>query len=338
MIMYGKNITSPGDQLIKFKKEYFYNSLVHPKPAIEALIRQLRMVYEIDVKQYARAKKTLPYIVCGIFKPEIRRIENFAYIEYFIVDIDKISAKEMDADELRQRLQQDPRVMMSFLSPSQDGLKLMFRLKERCTDAGLYSVFYKEFIRQLATQYNIEQVIDRSTSDVSRACFVSIDHDAYFNPQAEPVDITAFVTDDDPLQLFDLKRRQDDDGKRQAKGGGKEDAPKSHEPENEVMAKIKERLGMKPRKPEEKPAVVPEDLQKIVPDLKEFIERHEMLVTDIKSIQYGKQIQTVLGRRKAEVNLFYGRRGFTTVLSTKSGTDDELNQLLKQIVEDFLYS
>lgn len=340
MIMCGKNITAPGDLLSKVQVSYFYNSLVHPRPEIEALIRQLRMVYQLDSKQYSRAKRSLPYVVCGIFKPEYRKIENFAYIEYFIVDIDKISTKEMDVAELRQRLQQDPRVMMSFISPSQDGIKLMFKLRERCTDAGLYSVFYKEFIKRFAAQYSIEQVLDSVTSDVSRACFVSTDPDAYFNPQAETIDINDFVSQDDPLQFFDLKRQQAEEAREAKKqgGGGTDGQPNPHEPEADVMAKIKERLGMKPKAPEQKPVQVPEDLQKIVPELKVFIEQQGMLVTEIKSIQYGKQIQTVLGRKKAEVNVFYGKRGFTTVLSTKSGTDDDLNLLLKQIVEEFLHS
>lgn len=132
MILAGRNIQSAGDPLTKVKVEYLYYSLRNPKPQIVGHIRQLRIVQSLDRKQYSLLKRQLPYIVCSIFNPPIRRTENFAYTEHFIIDIDHIGEKGLDISSLRQKLQMDPRVELSFLSPSQDGLKLMFRLSERC--------------------------------------------------------------------------------------------------------------------------------------------------------------------------------------------------------------
>lgn len=338
MIMFGSNITAPNDKLTKVPEDYFYNSLIHPKPHNQALIQQLRTLYTIDPKQYSRAKKSLPYIVCGIFKPEFRRKENFSNIECFIVDIDKLSSKQIDIDELRQRLEADKRIMMCFASPSEDGLKLMFRLKEKCYDPGVYSVFYKEFIRRFALEYELEQVVDRSTSDVSRACFISIDRKATFNPYCETIDINDYINTDDPLQFFDMKKDVEKQEKellktaREQQGG-----PAQSEPDDDVMAAIKAKLGLKPRETPQKEAYVPEELQNIMTDLKSFIEETGIMVKEIISIQYGKKLRAQLGLRQAEINIFYGKRGFTVTVSPRCGTDEELNKLLSDITQQFLY-
>ena len=49
--MAGSNITSSGDVLKKVQEEYLYNSIRHPKPDIDARMRQLRIVTNIDRKQ-----------------------------------------------------------------------------------------------------------------------------------------------------------------------------------------------------------------------------------------------------------------------------------------------
>ena len=193
MLLFGTNIQSVADELKKVQEEYLYNSLRNPKPSIAATIQQLRIVYSMDAKGYAQLKRKLPYFVCGQFNPPFRRKENFAYTESFILDFDHLASKQLSLKAIRNDIIQDEQVMMCFTSPSEDGLKVMFRLKERCYDAGLYSIFYKAFAATFAMRHNLTQVADSRTSDVARACFVSIDPDAYFNPNPTPVDIKAYI-------------------------------------------------------------------------------------------------------------------------------------------------
>ncbi len=119
--MAGSNIQSSADQLAKLQEEQLYRSIVNPKPEIESKIRQLRIGYSLNPKQYAAQKRTLPYVVCGIFNPPYRRTENFAFTENFIIDIDHLSDKDYTLAEVRERIQADPRVLMCFASPSADG-------------------------------------------------------------------------------------------------------------------------------------------------------------------------------------------------------------------------
>ena len=126
MLMAGTNITAAGDPLKKIHESYLFNSIRHPRPHLESDLRQLRIVYSLDSRQYAALKKNLPYFVCGIFSPPVRRKENFAYIDRFVIDIDGMAEKGLSTDEVKRRICSDDRVMMCFVSPSEDGLKVMW--------------------------------------------------------------------------------------------------------------------------------------------------------------------------------------------------------------------
>lgn len=318
MLLFGTNIQSAADELKKVQEEYLYNSLRNPKPAIAATIQQLRIVYSMDAKGYAQLKRKLPYFVCGQFNPPFRRKENFAYTESFILDFDHLSSKQLSLKTIHDNIIQDEQVMMCFTSPSEDGLKVMFRLKERCYDAGLYSVFYKAFAATFAMRHNLTQVTDSKTSDVTRACFVSIDPNAYFNPNSTPVDIKAYLDEANPDALFKMKHEQDEHDKVAKKSDDKQ-ASLPKDPDRDVLARIRQQLNPKAQV-EQHPAYVPDQLNEIIAELKLFIEETGLQVTEIINIQYAKKIRARLGQKESEVNLFYGKRGFSVVISPRLGT------------------
>lgn len=333
MIQVGINIISKEDILQKIKVEYLYHSLCNPKPAIEAKIRQLRIIRDLDAKQYAILKKQLPYVVCGIFHPPYRRTENFGYTEYFIIDIDHLSNKDISLLQIRTLLQKDMRVVLCFVSPSEDGLKLLFRLKERCYDAGLYSLFYKEFIRKFSLQYNLQQVIDGKTCDVTRACFISIDPAAYYNPDAEVIDMNEFINMESPEALFSMKHEQSLSEKQQPLPT----VDKGHEPDKDTLDRIRVLLNPNGRKPKaERQVYVPEILDEIMSGLKSYIEQTGVVVASIVNIQYGKKMQLKTGIKQAEINLFYGKKGFSVVQSPRCGVSEELNELMAELIKNYL--
>lgn len=337
MISCGRNIQSAADPLMKIKEEKLYHSLINPLPDIEARIRHLRIVYAMDTKQYAALKRTLPYVVCAHFTPNFRKKDNFAYTESFILDIDHVSEKNLDLNNVRKQLQADPRVMLCFASPGEDGLKVMFRLAERCYDAGLYSLFYKAFARDFSMRYHLEQAIDNKTSDVSRACFISIDPNAYFNPQCEPVDIQAFVCTDNPTAVAEARHELEMHQQMQRETFAATAEPRLKDPDDEVMQRIKQRLNKAQAAKRPKPeAFVPERLNEMVQPLKQHLEQTGLLVTEIVNIQYAKKVKVRMGMKEAEVNLFYGKRGFSVVISPRRGTNEELNKLVAQLIEQFV--
>lgn len=332
MMQAGNSITTPGDPLQKISVEQLFHSLKNPKPEIINKIRQLRIVRNIDLKQYTQLKKQLPYFVCGIFNPNIRRIENFAFCEYFVIDIDHITEKGFDIVSLREKLEADSRLLLSFVSPGEDGLKLLFRLSDRCYDAGIFSLFYKAFLNDFSGKYGLEQVADTRTSDVSRACFISYDPNVYFNPDADKIDLNAYIDTENSFELFKEKKELSKSDKKNIT-----DAQSFREDvDNDVVLKIKSILQTSPPKPQKPEAYVPEQLNEIINDLQKYITETGVIVKDIVNISYGKKIRAVIGLKEAEVNLFYGKRGFSVVQSPRTGTSKEMNELLSGLIDSFL--
>jgi len=334
MIQAGKNVTLKDDPLQKIKPEYLYHKLINPDQDISASIRQLRTIRQLDSRQYSLLKKSLPYVVCGIFNPAIRRTENFAYTEYFMVDIDKIAEKDMSVQTLRAQLQTDQRVMMCFVSPGEDGLKLMFRLAEKCYDAGIYSLFYRLFVKQFSVQYNLEQVIDARTSDVARACFISIDPEAYYNANAQAVDLRAYVNEDNTSELFRLQKELDRENPIREKSREK---VSKEGITDEALLKIKSLLNPKFKQmAEKKDPFVPEELNLLMERLLPYLSDAGIEVYELHSIQYGKKLRMKVNFREAEINLFYGKYGYSVVQSQRRGTNEELNVLCAELINQFL--
>lgn len=333
MLSVGSNITSSADTLNKVKVDYLYHSLRNPKPEIVSRMNQLRIIRNVNAKQYAVLKRQLPYLVCGMFNPPYRRTENFAYTEYFILDIDHIYDKGLDVAQVKEKLKKDPRVMLCFLSPSEDGLKVMFRLKERCYDAGLYSLFYKAFLKDFSIHYGLEQVIDERTSDVCRACFISVDADAYYNPEAEKVSMDFYLPKDDICSLFDLKASLTKEMKEQSVDKKEEH---SIDPDADVMQRVRALLNPKVAAKQKSAPYVPQRLDEIMDELKRYVEETGVILYDVSNIQYGKKLRFRMGQKLAEVNLFYGKRGFSVVQTPRGGTSTELNELMVQLINGFI--
>lgn len=335
MIMFGTNIQSADDPLKKMQESELYNLIVHPEPYVDVKIRQLRVAYQISPKQYADQKRSLPYAVCGIFNPPYRNTENFGYTECFVIDIDHLGSKGLTIDTVKDRIRDDERVLMAFTSPSEDGLKIMFRLRERCYDAGLFSIFYKVFLRKFSEQYMLEQVADKRTSDVTRACFLSVDSKAFFNSECEPIDLGMYVQPSDSLAMFDLMSKQKKEEKDVPPGDSEVIVS---DPDKETMDRIKQCLNPNSKSIKKKPqAFVPDQLNMIIGDLVAYIQDTGLVVLEIIDIQYGKKIRISMGMKQAEINLFFGKRGFSVVKSPRSGTNTELNDLTAQLIQSFIY-
>lgn len=91
MISAASNIRDINEELKKMPMRHLYDAIRNPRESTKSLLRQLRIVKQLNPNQYATLKRQLPYFVCAMFNPPYRKTENFAYTEYFIIDIDHIS-------------------------------------------------------------------------------------------------------------------------------------------------------------------------------------------------------------------------------------------------------
>lgn len=326
MLYLGKNITSPKEILQEVKVEAVYRATINEKGEVATKINRLQAVRMLDAKAYRKLKIQLPFLVCGKFHPRIRRKENFLSIEYFFLDLDHLQAYDKDIDRLREIMKMDPRLVFMFSSPSGDGLKLLFKLKERITDTGYYSLFYKAFAMNFATQYELNGVVDMATHDVSRCCFVSCDPKAYYNASAEAIDAEVFIPKESDKALFELKK-EIKVAEKEVKIEHKEmeiAAPVEEKLNDDILTEIKKMVGVRVKKKVEKNYVQPKELDIIIPEILEDLSSINVSLVEMKPISYGRQIRVAAGEYWAEINVFYGGRGVVVVKTTKSGSNPEL--------------
>ncbi len=339
MLMAGKNVTVAGDQLHALSLERMYLGLTQPKGNLIDLLQQLRSLKSIDPNGYRRAKTQLPYVVCGNFSPALRRKENFAWTEHFIIDIDHLASINLTPNEIKNILKQDNRIALLFTSPGNDGVKLIFNLQDRIHDAGYYSAFYKLFAAKFAVQYQLEGAVDLVTSDVSRCCFMSYDPGVVFNANAETIDANSYL-DQNNLEGINaanalVKNVEQTSNDIKAISGTTEIEGQGQALPDDVLWKIKQKLNpaLAGRGPKTKEFIQPQALTDAMPALNLALLEIGITLVETTMIHYGRQLKLCAGNYWAEVNLFHGKQGFKAVQTTKTGSNKNLAEMATQAIQ-----
>ncbi|GIV35231.1 MAG: hypothetical protein KatS3mg031_2766 [Chitinophagales bacterium] len=330
-VFVGTQITQPADPLRKIRVEELIQQTAHPKTGFHEFILQLRALRSIDPQRYRQQKTRLPYFTCGHFHPPVRKKENFAAIELFVIDLDHLPPDVHQAASLRQQLQADERVLALFTSPGGDGLKILFRLNQPCKDSALFSAFYKTFVAHLGVQYRLSGLIDLRTSDVTRACFISTDPDAYFNPACAPVNLQQYIN---PLD-YSASETTIKEAEKQLQELAAP-APTAPPLTDDVLQAIKHKLNPNFRPPSAKQYYLPPEVDHILPVVTESLRKYGIEVTETAPIHYGRKIKVKAGNHWAEINIFYGKKGYSLVKTPKSGSNAQLADMAWQILYEHL--
>ncbi len=335
MFMIGKNLVTSNDVMQIITEEEIVKQIKEIKGDLYDKISQLRAIKLVDLQLYKRLKTQLPYFVCGLFKPGIRKKENFAYTQYFVIDIDHISKSDKELYNLKNRLCNDQRVFMLFISPGQDGLKLMFKLSDKISDSGYYSIFYKKFSYTIAEEYNLYGVLDIKTSDVSRCCFLSIDEEIYYNENCIEIDPQLYVNEESyqqEIKLLSLNFQEKSKNSEELHLEEQSLYKDSKEPGNDIMQQIRDRINpLKVKK--EKIIFQPEELDRDWQKMEKVLVEYNMTVETVNKISYGKQIKVRVQNEWAEINIFYGKKGYSFVATTKTGSNAELGQMIVTVLK-----
>ena len=331
-LQYGRRITQAGDPLSPVRLSRLYTGIRTPKQAFKDQVTRLRAVKAFSPDKYRQLKKDLPYFVCGTFHPKVRRREHFVGIRCFLLDLDYLAGADINKERLFEKLKAIPEVKMLFTSPSNDGLKVMFLLNKLCTDGALFSVFYKIFAARFAQNHNLLEVVDIKTSDVTRACFMSYDPQAYFAENAVSVDMNDYLhATDFGAAERELKQLKEE------KAALPRDKPDTS-PSDEVLLRIKQKLNPGYKTPKKKDYYVPPQVEEAVELLTEKLAEFEMILAETQPISYGRKLKVKADNIWAEINVFYGKRGYSIVRTTKSGSNEDLGILAVKVIEEILFT
>lgn len=132
-------------------------------------------------EQRRELKKKLPAVTwAGKFSR--RNKKNItAYSGLICLDIDHVGTDKLQA--IREGLSHNPYVLSFFVSPSGNGLKILFRAPD--LDPALHEQRFTALSASIARSYGVEY--DPTGKDICRLCFLSFDPDLYYNEAAEPV-------------------------------------------------------------------------------------------------------------------------------------------------------
>ncbi len=293
-----------------------------PAHALATQTARLRKVKQLDKAAYATAKLSLPYIVGSSFREGIRHHDYFEEVRYLGLDFDDCFATEATRRQLWERIRQRDEVLLAFTSPSNTGLKVWCQLATPCDYPDWFRDFYRHYATAFAEAVGLTGKVDLRTCDVTRACFLAHDPEVYYNPRVQPLDWEAWL---------------------QAHNTAYEPAPvvltapvRALTPE--VYQDLRKLTNPNaPTRAPKRPPFVPEILHQLPAQLQPLLESQGITLTQYLPIQFGLQLQAKKDLCRAEVNVFYGKKGFSVVKTTKSGMDAVLMQQLYDVVYTLLF-
>lgn len=328
---FGTHLTSQDDPLKRVSVEQVLYKIKNPSIAFESQISRLRVIKSLDSDSYKKQKVLLPYFVCSLFHPLFRKKENFAAAYHMVIDIDHCLSQGFSLNNIKIKLSEDPEIRAVFISPSGDGLKVILDFDQPITDPALYSLFYKKYLFEFAKKYALENVVDFVTHDISRACFFSADRNAYINENCKPLEVGTLIDESNQSVFFEVEKAfRAEAAKHDNKGLDNNAFDKVLD--DDTLNKIKSKLFPK-RIVKEKPSVyVPAEIDSIRQDLANHLKQFGMELKGEDPIQYGRKLRIEGGKYFAELNIFYGKKGFSVVKTPKTGSNRELAELAYEAI------
>lgn len=337
MLYRGENIVKSNTEILRPVSVFnIFSEVTKQNSDLNNLISRIRKLASLDRTACQSLKKQLPFFTGSFFGNKPRSSENLQYASYFIIDIDKCYDNDGGFIELRSRLASDPRLNLMFTSPGGLGLKLVFELTEPCISTKFFSDAYKSFVFQFAKEYNIESKTDMSTHDATRVCFLSSDKHAWYNALPEKISWKAYLPAGD---LFcDTEDNRSDHGEYITWNEEPSGSNCSNDLNPDVYRSILQKLNPDRKYPAPKNYYVPEILNLIEEPVRDAVRKHHISVSEIRNIQYGKKFCFSHTLHKAELNIYYGKKGFSVVISPSGATNPELNTIVYTIVSELIFT
>jgi hypothetical protein len=284
----------------------------------------LRRVARLDAAAAQRLKTRLPFICCSQFSDGIRKADHFEQSTGFILDIDNVPKDPAYRLELLQQFKQDPEVALVYQSPGGNGYKLLFILQHPITELRSYTSFYKLFLHSFAHKYQLEPYLDTATCDATRVSFLCHDADAWLNPVPVAVDhyqsMSTIETESIHAHQTEFQTSRDATGNC------------SNQLSKEQYRQLLNTLH--PERPAKAPKqiFVPPLLHELMVHVQAQAAAVGIAIAEVLDIHYGKKVVFANLADRAEVNLFYGKKGFSVVKTPKRGSNEELAEIGARII------
>jgi len=339
--MIGKKVWEPSP-LERSSVQAIFHKVKTGSGGLRDMIYNLQTIRTVSEENYHQAKRELPFFTLSVFHPPYRKTQNFAAANGMVIDIDNLNVQDAEFDRIRQRIRREPTTCMEFISPGHRGIKVILLFEYQMKDAALFSTFYKKYIYQWARRLDVLDVIDFSTHDAARATFFSYDPSVYFNPKAEKINATSWLDHHDP-SIFesDQKNTFQNPTDSPSPTDTKKEKKRKQDLKSETLLAIRNRLKKnkmdQPKKIHHDPNIyVPDEIESSLPKIEQQLKDFDIQLIETHPIQYGRKIKVGIPNAWAEVNVFYGKKGYSIVATTKRNSDQELAQMTREVLSKLL--
>jgi len=154
----------------------------------------------LSKEDYNKEKVKLPAVTfSGVFNKRLDKEIAF-YSSLLIIDIDHLD--DSFVDTLKLAISEDKHTFACFISPSGQGLKVVFKLNN--TDPNQHKLYFKAAQKHFEENYAVQ--IDKSGKNIGRLCFVSWDQSLILNPTSIPFDCPESVRMFDQSQFVPTRK------------------------------------------------------------------------------------------------------------------------------------
>jgi len=166
---------------LEYCLEDIRNWIVEGKGKFAPTIEAIRSSNDLD--EQSRLKLTLPgAMFSGTFRKRSSK-ELIQHSGLICMDFDKVKSPGQIVDNMRF----DPHLALAFISPRGNGVKAVFCIPQDSNHQEAFETT-KDYC---ATMYDLKA--DESGKDVSRLCFLSVDPEAHYAPDAVPLRVAPKV-------------------------------------------------------------------------------------------------------------------------------------------------
>ncbi len=335
----GYDLRSAGDKLSPIQLQDLVDC-IRSDTRLKADTASLRELLRLDPRSYKRMKLSLPYFCVSEFKGGVRRTENFLSASMLPFDVDWGATDQREGARFRQRMYDDPRCMLGYISPSGTNWRVVYALSEPILDAAVYRAVYKRMASQLQEDFLGLRGLDSVTHDPTRANFLAFDRQVYSNSNAENIDwrswrdsLRCYV----PNFPFCSSSNGPDERNVPDKNEVKHSKP-LHTPYGAIRKTLQpERKGNVFTSAGKTQAHVPMEVLALIPAWAAALKSHGFRAVEEKPIPYGIQVLARGKGSQAMINITYGKKGFRFVPVGKRGTDQTLAKELAGVLEDESY-
>lgn len=315
-LSYGDNCRDINQALTPRSIVDVFNQIKDPNSKLFEETKLLRTVYTYSKERYREMKTRLPFISCSHFNPNHRKFENFDLSIGWILDIDMDEKME---ESLLNDILCDQRIVLAYTSPNGLGLKLLFLFEEKIQDKINYTNAYKAFTHEFGLKYGILTKMDLKNCDLSRISFLCHDSNCIMREEYTPINFTEYIS-----ILPDISQNK-----------GNQNFENNITPT--VYKNILEKLGARAKPIQSKP-FVPNQLLLAIEPLYLIMEEHGISIVKHEEVQYGIKLCGRINNDQGEIIIYHGKKGWSVVSSAKKGLHHDLNEIMKQVAENFLFT